>query len=115
MLRWFGWFECDAEAERLELALQASSAVLDRVTLALPVRPEVAVRDLVADDVVVGHEQVVPDRADRLLLAAAASELREVRGEVGLFGADSGAGALSQLRCQPPRSRAGSARFPMAG
>ena len=36
-----------------------------RVALALPVRAELAEWDLVADDVVVGDEQVVTDRADR--------------------------------------------------
>jgi len=72
--------EGDGVAEGFELALQAASAVLDRVALALPFRAEIAVRDLVADDVVVGHEQVVADRADRLLLAVAASELGVVRG-----------------------------------
>jgi len=95
--------------------LQPLGAVLDRVPLALPVRAEVAVGDLVADDVVVGDEQVVTDRADRFLFAAASTELSEVRGEVGLFGADSGAGALGQLLGQPLRPLAGSARFPVAG
>ena len=106
--------ERDGVAKCFELSLESAGAVFGRVALALPVRSEVAVWDLVADDVVVGDEQVVADRADRFLLAAAASELREVRGEVGLFGAHSGAGALGQLRGQPPRPRAGSARFPVA-
>ena len=92
-----------------ELALQPLRAVLDRVALALPVRPEVAVGNLVADDVVVGDQEVVADRADRFGFAAASAELREVRGEVGLFGADSGAGALGQLRGQPGGPWAGSA------
>ena len=44
----------------------------------MPVRAEVAVGNLVADDVVVGDEEVVADRADCFLFAAASSELREL-------------------------------------
>ena len=57
--------EGDGVAERFELSLESARAVFDGVALALPVGSEVAVRDLVANDVVVGHEQVVADRADR--------------------------------------------------
>ena len=93
---WFGLLERDGVAERFELALESAGAVLGRVALALPVGSELAEWDLVADDVVVGDEQVVADRADRFGLAAASAELGEVRGEVGAFGADGGAGALGQ-------------------
>ena len=58
-------FDVDLVAERFELALQSASAVLDRVAPALPVGTEFAEWDLVADDVVVGDEDVVADRADR--------------------------------------------------
>jgi hypothetical protein len=51
--------EGDGVAERFELSLESASAVFDGVALALPVGSEVSVWDLVADDVEVGHEQVV--------------------------------------------------------
>ena len=79
----FDLVEGDGVAERFELALEAAGAVLGRVALALPVGAELAVWDLVADDVVVGDEQVVADRADRFGLAAPSAELGEVSGEVG--------------------------------
>jgi hypothetical protein len=60
----FGSIERDGVAEGLELALEAAGAVLGRVALALPVGAEVSVWDLVADDVVVGDEEVVADGAD---------------------------------------------------
>lgn len=110
-----GRLEGDGEAERFELALQPTGAVLDGVALALPVGSEVAEGDLVANDVVVGDEQVVADRADRFLFAATPTELGVVRGEVGLFGAYRSAGALGQLRGQPTRSRPSSTRFAVAG
>ena len=98
--------EGDGVAERFELALESAGAVLDGVALALPVGSELAEWDLVADDVVVGDEQVVADRADRFGLAAAAAELREVRGHVGLLGSHRGAGALGQLVGQPAQAGA---------
>ncbi len=61
----FELLEVDLVAERFELALQSAGAVFGRVALVLPVGSEVAVADLVADDVVVGDEQVVADRADQ--------------------------------------------------
>jgi hypothetical protein len=63
----FGLFESDFVAERFELALQSSGAVLGRVALALPVGSEVA------DDAVVGDEDVMAGRADRLGLTAPAA------------------------------------------
>ena len=65
----------DAVAERLELALQAPSAVLGRVAAALPVGSEFAERDLVADDVVVGDEDVVAGCADCFGLTAPSAQL----------------------------------------
>ena len=44
-----------------------------RVALSLPVWAEVAIWDLVADDVVVGDEEVVTDRADCFWFAASAA------------------------------------------
>jgi hypothetical protein len=52
-------------------------AVLDAVAPALPVGAELSERGLVADDVVIGDEQVVADRADRLGLTASSAELGE--------------------------------------
>jgi hypothetical protein len=67
--------EGDLVAECFELTLQAAGAVLGRGALALPVGAELAERDLVADDVVVGDEDVVAGRADRFGLAATAAKL----------------------------------------
>jgi hypothetical protein len=105
----------DGVAECFELVLEASRAMLDRVALPLPVGAEVVIWDLVADDVVVGNEQVVPDRADRFLFTTTAAELGEVRGEVGVLRADGSAGAFGQLRGQPARPGPGSPGFPAAG
>jgi hypothetical protein len=73
-----GLFEGDGVAEAFGLALEAAGAVFDGVALALAVRAGVAVWELVADDVEVRSERVVPDRADRFRFAAPAAELREV-------------------------------------
>ena len=85
-------FEVDLVAERFELALEPAGAMFGRVALALPVGSEFSERDLVADDVVVGDEEVVADRADRFGFAASSAQLGVVGGEVGALGAD---GALA--------------------
>src|SRR5215218_5690835 len=110
-----GPFDCDVVAERLELALQPAGAMLDRVALVLPVGAELSERHSVADDVVVGDEDVVADRADRFGLAASCAQLGEVGGEVGALGADGGPRALGQLVGQPTRTGAGSSRAPATG
>ena len=53
--------------------------MFDGVALALPVRAEVTVGDLVADDVVVGDQEVVADRADRFGFAARRGVARSAR------------------------------------
>ena len=78
-----GLGEGDVVAECFELSLQAACAVLDAVAAAVPVGAEFAERDLVADDVVVGDEDVVAGRADRFRLAAASAQLRVMSREVG--------------------------------
>jgi hypothetical protein len=108
-------FEGDGVAESFELALQASSAMLRRVALALPIRSEVSERDLIADDVVVGDKQVVADRADGFGLAAATAQLGEVRREVGVFGADRRAGAFGELGGEPAWPWAGASGAPSTG
>ena len=107
--------EGDGVAECLELALEPLGAVLDGVAPVLPVRTELSEWDLVADDVVVGDEQVVADRADRFGLTTPSTELREVSGEVGAFGPDGSPGALGQLRGEPAWSGAAASRAPPAG
>ena len=62
----FDLVEGDGVAERFELAPEPAGAVFGGVALALPVGSELSEWDLVADDVVVGDEDVVADRADRL-------------------------------------------------
>jgi hypothetical protein len=88
--------EGDGVAERFELALEPAGSVLDGVALPLPVGAELAERDLVADDVVVGDEDVVAGRADRFGFAAPAAQLGVVGGEVGALGACGGLGDLGQ-------------------
>jgi len=65
--------ERDCVAEGFELALEPSGAVLGAVALALPVGSEFLEWDFVSDDVVVGDEQVVPERADRFGFAASSA------------------------------------------
>jgi hypothetical protein len=60
-----GLVEGDGVAERFELSLEASGTMFDGVALALPVGSDVSAWDLVEDDMEVGPEQVVADRADR--------------------------------------------------
>jgi hypothetical protein len=105
----FGLVDRDLVAERFELALESPGAVLGRVAPALPVGSEFAERDLVADDVVVGDEDVVAGRADRLGLAATPAQLRVVGGEVGALGPSGGFRGLGQRLAQPLRPGAGSA------
>lgn len=114
-LLWFDLVEGDGVAECFELALEPLGAVLDGVAPALPVRSELSERDLVADDVVVGHEEVVADCADRFGLTAPSAELGEVGGEIGAFGADGSPSALGQLGGEPAWSGAGASRATAAG
>jgi hypothetical protein len=55
-----GGLHADVEAECLELADEPAGAVLGRVAAGEPVRAELALGQTVADDVVVGDEDVVP-------------------------------------------------------
>ena len=107
--------EGDGVAECFELALEPLGAVLDGVAPALPVGTELSEWDLVADDVVVGHQEVVADRADRFGLTTPSTELREVGSEVGAFGPDGSPGALGQLGGEPAWSGAAASRAPAAG
>src|SRR6266542_2806484 len=84
------------EPERFELARESACAVLGRVAAGEPVGAELAEGDAVADDVVVGDEDVVSGGADRLRLAPAAADLGVVGGEVGAFAARGGLGRLGE-------------------
>ncbi len=95
-----GGLEGDLVAECFELFDEATGAVLDGVAAGEPVGPELAEGHLVADDVVVGDQDVVAGGADRFLLAAAAADLPVVGGEVGVLGARGGAASLSAVRSQ---------------
>jgi hypothetical protein len=86
-----------------------------RVALALPAGSKFSERDLVADDVVVGDEEVVADSADRLGLIAPSAQRREVRGEIGALGSDGGPRAFGELVSQPVRAWAGSSRAAATG
>ena len=98
----------------LRVGVEPACAVLEGVARAMPVGAEFAVGDLVADDVVVGDEDVVAGRADRLGLAAASAELRVVGGEVGVLACGRRRGRIrsaSVSQC----AGAGSSRAPPAG
>ena len=99
-----GFLERDGIAERFELSPESAGAVFGRVALALPVGSELAERDLVANDVVVGDEQVVANGTDRLGLTAPAAQLGVVGGEIRALGADRGARALGELLGEPARA-----------
>ena len=62
-------------AEGFELAHQTAGAVFGIVAGGDPVGPQVVVVDLVLDDVPVGDDQVVADRAGGLGPATAAAQL----------------------------------------
>src|SRR6266545_4024565 len=96
-----GGLEGDGVAERFELAHEPAGAVLDRVAAGEPVGAELAEGDALADDVVVGDEDVVAGGADRFRVAAAAADLPVVGGEVGVLAAGGGAGGLGQRLAQP--------------
>ena len=97
------------------MALQAAGAVLDGVALALPVGSELAEWDLVADDVVVGDEDVVAGRADRFGLTAPPAQLGEMGGEVGALGAGGGLRPLGERVGQPTWAGPGLTRASATG
>ncbi len=66
-----GGLEGDGVAECFELFDEPVGAVLDRVAAGEPVGAELAEGDAVADDVVVGDQDVVAGGADRFRVAAA--------------------------------------------
>src|SRR2546425_8329824 len=84
-----------------------ASGSLGRVAAGEPVGAELAEGHLVADDVVVGDQDVVAGGADRFRVAAAAADLPVVGGEVGVFAAGGGAGGLGQRLAQPAVAVAG--------
>ena len=84
-------------AECFELADEPVGAVLDRVAAREPVGAELAEGDAVADDVVVGDQDVVAGGADRFRVAAAAADLPVVGGEVGVLAAGGGAAPTSTV------------------
>src|SRR6266498_3934911 len=102
-----GGLEGDGVAERFELVDEPAGAVLNRVAAGEPVGAEFAEGDALADDVVVGDEDVVAGGADRFCVAAAAADLPVVGGEVGVLAAGGGAGGLGQRLAQPAVAVAG--------
>ena len=71
-------------AEGFELPHQATGAVLGVVARGDPVGSKVVVVDLVLDDVPVGDDQIVADRAGGLGAPTTATKLGVARGEVGV-------------------------------
>src|SRR6266536_847801 len=109
-----GGLEGDFVAERFELLDEPAGAVFGRVAAGEPVGAELAVGDAVADDVVVGDQDVVAGGADRFGVAAAAADLPVVGGEVGVLTAGGGAGGFVQRFAQPTVAVTGSAGAPSA-
>src|SRR6266508_3280340 len=110
-----GGLEADCVAERFELFDEAAGAVFGRVAAGEPVGAELAVGDLVVDDVVVGDQDVVAGGADCFGVAAAAADLPVVGGEVGVFAAGGGAGGFGEGVAQPAVAVAGAAGAALAG
>jgi hypothetical protein len=110
-----GGLDCDFEAECLELVQESARAVFGRIAAGEPVRAELAVGQSVADDVVVGDEDVVTRSADCLWLAAAATDLPVVGSEVGALCPRGGLGRLGQGLAEPTRAAQGLARVVLAG
>src|SRR5439155_1879076 len=104
-----GGLEGDRVAEGFELPDEPTGAVFGRAAAGEPVGAELAVGDAVADDVVVGDQDVVAGGADCLRFAAAAAELPVVGGEVGVLAAGGGAGGLRPRRARPGVAVAGAA------
>src|SRR6266545_359398 len=102
-----GGMECDLVAERFELADEPAGSVLGGVAAGEPVGAELAGGDTVADDVVVGDQDVVPGRADRLVGSPPSADLPVVGGEVGVLAAGGGMGCLGQGRAEPGVAVAG--------
>src|SRR6266536_4068519 len=102
-----GGLEGDFVAERFELLDEPAGSVFGRVAAGEPVGAELAVGDAVADDVVVGDQDVVAGGADRLRVAAAAADLPVVGGQVGVLAAGGAAGCLGQRAAQPAVAAAG--------
>jgi len=102
-----GLLDRDGVPEFFELVLEPAGAVLWRVALALPVGPEFAERDLVADDVEVRDEDVVTGRTDRFGFPAPAAELRVVSSKIGALRAGGGFRGLGQRLGQPSRTGSG--------
>ena len=107
--------EGDRVAERFELALESAGAVFGGVALALPVGSELSERDLVADDVVVGDEDVVAGRTDRFGLTAPSAQLGEVGGQVGALGSSGGLRGFGQRVGQPTGPGTRLTRAPTTG
>src|SRR3954447_3951316 len=93
----------DVHSQLFELSDEASGLLLGGTPPIVPVRPEVLIGNPVADDVVVGDENVVACGADRFLGAAPAADLGVVRGEVGALGAGGGLRGFGQRDTQPHR------------
>jgi hypothetical protein len=96
-----GGLEGDVVAERFELFDEPTGSVFERMPSGEPVGAELPVGDPVANDVVVGGEDVVPDAADRFGVAAAPTELPVVGCEVGALGMDGGVRGLGERGAQP--------------
>src|SRR3990172_3137665 len=92
-------------AHEMPEALIVKVAELERVAAGEPVRAELAVGHAVADDVVVGNEDVVPRGADCLRFAAATADLPVVGGEGGGLAARNRLRRFGQRRPQPLRPR----------
>lgn len=91
-------------AESFELAYKSSGLLFGGSAAVVPVWPQILVRDVIADDVVVGDKDIVAGRTDRFLDTAPTTDLGMMGSQVGALGAG---GSLRRLNLSinlPPSS-----------
>src|SRR3954453_6068142 len=97
----------DVHAQPFELPYEPSGLLLGGSAAVVPVRSQILVGNVVANDVVVGDEDVVAGGADRFLGAASAADLGVVRSEVGVLAAGGDVRGLGERDPQPHGAVAG--------
>jgi hypothetical protein len=107
----------DVHAEPFELSHESSGLLLGGSAAVVPVRSQIVVGNFVANDVVVGDEDVVAGGADCFLGAASAADLGVVRSEVGALAAGGDVRRLGERDPQPHRAVPGASGtvFPTGG
>ena len=93
-------FDDDVQSESFELADEPPGLLLGRAAPVVPVRAEIVVGNPIANDVIVGEENVVAGRADGFLGAPSAADLSVVGGQIGAVRARGGLRSLSTGLCK---------------